>query len=406
LRRRAYEAELAAWEETAVPLVAALNSIKGEQVLLAKERGWTSPLDAALADNNIDTQTLEALLVAVQEAFPDFQRYLRAKAQLLGLPQLAWYDLYAPVGENGENWPYKKAKKFIVEQFGTYSPKMADLARQAFQKGWIDAQPRAGKIDVSYCARFQNGESRILVNFKPTFFEVTILAHELGHAYHNLNLAQRTALQRETPLTLAETASTFCQRLVQTGGIQQADTEEQITILEASLQLTTMMVVEVTTWLFFEKAVCEKRGRGELSLESLKQLMLDAQRQSYGDSLDPDALHPFIWTAWPHQYWSSFYNFQYTFGTLFALGLYQRYQADPDHFQAGYDDLLAATGMDDAAGLAARFDIDIRSADFWRASLAVVRADIDRFETAVVAHHSCDPPLPSSQLSLSFINQP
>jgi oligoendopeptidase F len=111
--------------------------------------------------------------------------------------------------------------------------------------------------------------------------------------------------------------------------------------------------------------------------------MLDAQRQSYGDSLDPDALHPFIWTAWPHQYWSSFYNFQYTFGTLFALGLYQRYQADPDHFQAGYDDLLAATGMDDAAGLAARFDIDIRSADFWRASLAVVRADIDRFETAV-----------------------
>jgi pepF/M3 family oligoendopeptidase len=383
LRRRAYGAEMAAWEETAVTLVAALNSIKGEQVLLAKERGWNSPLEAALANNNIDQQTFDALMEAVQEAYPDFQRYLRAKARLLGVPQLAWYDLNAPVEENGEKWSYAKAEQFIIDQFGRYSPKMADLARRAFGEGWIDAQPRAGKIDVSYSARFQNGESRILVNFKPTFLEVTLMAHELGHAYHNLNLAQRTAWQRETPLTLAETASAFCQTLVQTGGPQQADTQEQIAILEASLQLTTMMVVEATNWFFFEKAVCEKRERGELSLDVLKQLMLDVQRQSYGDSLDSEALHPFSWTAWPHQYWSSFYNFQYTFGTLFALGLYRRYQDDPGKFKARYDDLLAATGMSDAAELAGRFGIDIRSADFWRASLDVVRADIDRFETAV-----------------------
>ncbi len=161
-----------------------------------------------------------------------------------------------------------------------------------------------------------------------------MLAHELGHAYHILNLAHRTALQRETPMTLAETASTFCQTIVQLGGLQQATHQEQITVLDASLQFTTLMALETTTWFMFEKAVCEKRASAELSLESLKQLMLDIQRQIYGDGLDQDELHPYTWTAWPHQYLFSFYNFQYSFGTLFSLGLFRRYQADPETFKA------------------------------------------------------------------------
>ena len=383
LRRRAYEAELAAWEQRAVLLAATLNSIKGKQILLAKERGWDSPLEDVLAKNNIDQQTLDALMTALHESFSDFQRYLQAKARLLGLPVLAWYDLNAPVAENAQSWPYARAKKFIIEQFGTYSSKMAMLAQRAFQEGWIDARPRAGKIDVSYCSHFRNDESRILVNYKPTFYEVTILAHELGHAYHNLNLAQRTALQRETPRTLAETSSTFCQTVVQMGGLKQASIQEQLTILDASLQFTTLAIVESTTWFLFEKAMCEKRERGELSVETLKQLMLDSQQQCYGDGLDTDARHPYVWAAWPHQYWYSFYNFQYAFGTLFALGLYRRYQENPEAFKMCYDDLLASTGMDDAAELAARFDIDIRSADFWRLSLDMIRGNIDRFETAV-----------------------
>lgn len=383
LRRRAYEAEIASWEQMAVPLADTLNSIKGKQILLAKERGWESPLADVLAKDNIDQQTLDALMTALHEAFPDFQRYLQAKAYLLRLPVLAWYDLNAPVGENGQSWPYARAKQFIMEQFGTYSSKMATLAQRAFQEGWIDARPRAGKMDVSYCAHFRNDESRILVNYKPTFYEVTILAHELGHAYHNLNLAQRSTLQRETPRTLAETSSTFCQTLVQMGGLQQASIQEQLMILDASLQFTTLAIVEGTTWFLFEKAMCEKQESGELSVETLKQLMLDSQQQCYGDGLDPDARHPYVWAAWPHQYWYSFYNFQYAFGTLFALGLYRRYQEDSEAFKICYDDLLASTGMDDAAKLAARFDIDIRSADFWRSSLDMIRGNIDRFETAV-----------------------
>ncbi len=383
LRRRAYEAELAVWEESAVPLTAALNGVKGEQVLLAKRRGWESPLDAALAANNIDRETLEALMTALEESFEDFGRYLKAKARVLGVPVLAWYDLFAPVGKGGEAWPFDRAARFIVEQFEEYSPKMAGLARRAFDKRWIEAEPRPGKVDISYCGRLRGDESRILVNFKPTFYEVTVLAHELGHAYHNLNLAGQTVLGRETPVTLAETASTFCQTLVQDGGLKQAGTREKVAILDASLQLMTLTAVEAITWFLFEKSVTKRREKGELSLAEIKEIMLDVQRQCYGDALDPELLHPFSWAAWPHQFWFSFYNFQYAFGNFFALGLYRRFQEAPEGFQAQYDGLLASTAMATPAELAARFGMDIRSADFWRSSLDVIRADIDRFEMAV-----------------------
>lgn len=383
VRRRAYEAELAAWERAAIPLVAALNGIKGEQNVLAKRRGWASPLDAALFENNIDRQALDALMEAVHEAFPDFRRYLRAKARILDLPVLAWYDLNAPVGESERMWSFDEARQFIIKQFGTYSPRLAGLAERAFQERWIDAEPRPGKMDVSGTIDLRNDESRIMVNYKPSFCEVSILAHELGHAYHILNLAQRTALQRTIPLTLAETASTFCQIVVQQAGLQRADAKEQITILDASLQMATFLLVEITTWFMFEQDLCEKRQRSELSLETLKQMMLGAQRQVYGDALDPNALHPYTWAAWPHLFWASFYNFQYPFGTLFGLGLYGRCRDDPEDFKARYDGLLSSTGMGEVADLTARFGIDISTLDFWRSSLDVIRADIDRFESAV-----------------------
>ena len=383
VRRRAYEAELATWRRAAVPLVAALNSLKGEQNTLTQRRGWASPLDAALFENHIARQTLDAMLEALHEALPDFRRYLRAKAHALGLPILAWYDVNAPIGGGGRTWSFDDAAQFILEQFGTYSPKLRGLAERAFREHWIDAEPRPGKMDVSFCTELRKDESRILVNYKPVFYEVSILAHELGHAFHNLCLAHRTMLQRETALTLAETASTFCQAIVQQAGLQQTDPQEQIAILDASLQMAILLVVEVMTWFLFEKEIYEKRRQRALSLDELKELMLATQRQVYGDALDPNALHPFTWAAWPHLFWSSFYNFQYPFGTLFGLGLYAQYQDRPEAFRARYDELLSSTGLAEAADLAAQFGIDIRTPDFWRSSLDVIRADVDRFESVV-----------------------
>ena len=383
VRRRGYEAELGAWQRAAVPIAAALNSLKGELLTLTTRRSWQSPLDMALFYNNVDRPTLDAMMGAARESFPHFRRYLRAKAHALGLPALAWYDLFAPVGHSAREWSYDDGAEFILEQFGSFSPKLRGLAERAFTERWIDAEPRAGKAGGAFCMRLRGGESRILANFKPSFGEVSTLAHELGHAYHNLNLAGRTMLQRSMPMTLAETASTFCQTIAQNAALKKVDAGEQLLILEAALQDSCQVVVDISSRFLFEQQVFERRRQRDLSVDEFKQMMLDAQRQTYGDGLDPDSLHPYMWAAKGHYYGSTFYNYPYMFGLLFGLGLYARYEAEPEAFKRGYDELLSLTGMADAAELAARFGIDLRSTDFWRASLAVIRKDIDRFEVLV-----------------------
>jgi pepF/M3 family oligoendopeptidase len=390
-RRRAYEAELAGWERVSVPLAAALNSIKGQVNVVTARRDWATPLDAALFDAHIDRPTLDAMLGAAQEYFPVFRRYLKAKAQALGLPLLAWYDLFAPMAEGNREWRYEEARQFIVQQFGTFTPRLSAFATRAFRENWIDAEPRPGKQDGAYCMWVQKDESRVFANYKPAFGGMSTLAHELGHGYHNMLLAGHTMLQRDTPMTLAETASIFCETIVRNAALAEAersnDTKSQIEILEASLQGACQVVVDITSRFLLEQGVFEKRRERELSVDELNELMLDAQRQTYGDGLDPNALHPYMWAMKPHYYSAgrSYYNFPYMFGLLFGLGLYARYQQEGAEFTARYDDLLASTGLDDAATLARRFGIEIRDGAFWRASLDLIRADVDRFETLVGA---------------------
>ncbi len=391
VRRRAYEAELAGWERVSVPLAAALNSIKGQVNIVTARRGWTTPLDAALFDAHIDRPTLDAMLGAAREYFPVFRRYLKAKAHALGLQQLTWYDLFAPMAEGNKAWSYEEANQFIVEQFGTFTPRLSAFAARAFGENWIDAEPRPGKQDGAYCMWVRKDESRVFANFKPAFGGMSTLAHELGHGYHNMLLAGRTMLQRDTPMTLAETASIFCETIVRNAALAEAerdnDTRSQIEILEASLQGACQVVVDITSRFLLEQGVFEKRRDRELSVDELNALMLDAQRQTYGDGLDPDTLHPYMWAMKPHYYSAgrSYYNFPYMFGLLFGLGLYARYQQEGETFTARYDDLLASTGLDDAATLAQRFGIDIRDGAFWRASLDLIRADVERFEALMGA---------------------
>ena len=385
VRRRAYEAEIKAWEAAAVPLAAAMNGIKGQVNTLAEKRGWETPLDAALFDNHIDRQTLEAMMEAARESFPDFRRYLQAKARALNIPVLSWYDMFAPLSEKEKAWPFEQASEFVVEQFHTFSPELGGLAKRAFSENWIDAEPRPGKRDGAFCMWLQKDESRILSNYKPAFGGVSTLAHELGHAFHNLNLKDRTMLQRGTPMTLAETASIFCQTIVRNAALENADAREQLSILEADLQDSCQVVVDITSRFLFEQNVFSKRRERELSAGEFCGLMAEAQKETYGDGLDPDTYHSYMWAMKPHYYspGRSFYNFPYMFGLLFGLGLYARYKKDPDGFRDMYTDLLSSTGMFDAAELAGRFEIDIRSTGFWRLSLDVVRDNINRFETLI-----------------------
>ncbi|HEU5381415.1 MAG TPA: M3 family oligoendopeptidase [Ktedonobacteraceae bacterium] len=381
VRRIGYEAELAGWKAAAVPLAAAMNGIKGQVNTLSRRRNWNSPLDASLFAANIDRETLEAMLTAARESFPDFRRYLRAKARVLGLEKLTWYDMFAPVGKEQKIWEYDEARSFIVEKFGMYSQKLSNFAARAFRENWIDAEPRAGKVDGAYCTPLRKDESRVFANFKPSFNGVSTLAHELGHGYHNLNLAGRTALQKSTPMTLAETASIFCETIIRHAALEKADKQEQIAILEASIQGSCQVVVDIVSRFLFESRTFERRKQRDLSIEELNNLMLEAQKETYGDGLDEELLHPYMWAMKPHYYstYLSFYNYPYMFGLLFGLGLYARYQQSPESFRTGYDDLLSSTGLGDAATLATRFGIDIHSTDFWRSSLDLIRQDIDLF---------------------------
>ncbi len=385
VRRRAYEAELAGWQQVALPLAAALNSIKGEVNALTQHRHWASPLAESLFDNSIDSQTLDAMMNAARESFPDFRRYLQAKARALGISKLAWYDLFAPVGASEKVWTFDEANTFIVQQFGTYSQRLSDFAARAFREHWIDAEPRDGKHDGAYCTPLRSDESRVFANFKPVFGGVSTLAHELGHGYHNLNLAQRTALQRSLPMTLAETASIFCETIITHAALKDAGKQEQIAILEESIQGACQVVVDITSRFLFEQRVFERRQQRELSIDELKAIMLETQRETYGDGLDESLLHPYMWAVKGHYYSTgrSYYNYPYMFGLLFGLGLYARYQQDPETFKQGYDNLLSSTGLADAATLAAQFGIDLRNEAFWRASFDIIRQDIAHFEQLI-----------------------
>lgn len=383
VRRRAYEGVIETLAAAAVPLAAALNAIKGETLTLSRRRGWDSPLQMVLFQNAIDRQTLEAMMTATRSAFPDFQRYLQARARALGLPVLAWYDRLVPLGEGSQSWEYADATQFVIDQFGTYSPRLRGLAARAFGENWVDAEPRDGKRGGAFCMPLRDGESRILSNFEPGFTSVGTLAHELGHAYHNLNLAPRTPLQRRTPMTLAETASTFCQKIVENAALERADAVGQMIILDGLLEYAARVVLSASSNFLFEQKLFEQRQQRDLSVDELNELDVSTQKEAVGDAIDPDLLHPYRWAYVPHYYVATYYNFPYTFGLLFGLGLYAQYRQDPDGFRDGYDDLLAATGMGEAAELAARFGIDVRQPAFWQESLDVLRADIARFEELV-----------------------
>jgi len=382
-RQKAYSAELATWKTVEVPLSAAMNSIKGEVVTLSRHRKWDDPLDEALLNSNINRQTLDAMMLAARESFPLFRRYLRAKAKALGLEKLAFYDLFAPLGDGGQKWEYSDACDFVVEQFRTYSDKLGDFAARAFRENWVDVEPRSGKADGAFCMSLRGDESRILMNYKPAFGAVSTLAHELGHGYHNLCLDGRTQVQRSTPMTLAETASIFCETIIRQAVVKNGTPSQQLEVLEASLTGSCQVVVDIASRFLFEQGVFEARKKRELSAREMCELMRRAQLDTYGDGLDSDALHPYMWAAKPHYYGRSFYNFPYMFGLLFGLGLYAVYQRDPEPFKERYDDLLSSTGLADAATLAKRFGIDIRTPAFWRASLDQIRKDVERFEAII-----------------------
>jgi pepF/M3 family oligoendopeptidase len=383
VRERAYHAELQGWDSIRTTVTACLNGVKGTALTLARRRGRSSVLSAALDDNHIDQQTLRAMLESIRDALPMFRRYLSAKAGKLGLERLRWWDLFAPLPSSHRNFTWVEATAFIVEKFNTFDDDLGRFAATAFEQRWIDAQPRDGKRGGAFCMEILgNEESRILANFDGSFEQVSTLAHELGHGYHNHCQKGLAPLVRGAPMTLAETASIFCETLIAESTLETASPAEQLAILEAQLCGATQVCLDITSRFQFESAVLERRADSELSADDFCQLMLQAQGDTYADAVEPSTYHRYMWLWKPHYYAfeSNFYNFPYAFGHLFALGLFAIFRREGRAFVPRYQELLRSTGQDYAAPLAARFGIDITRPDFWRASLGIIEDQVRRFE--------------------------
>ncbi len=384
MRRRGYEAELAAWKSVENVLAACMNGVKGATVVLNQKRGREDALHPSLDMARIDRPTLNAMLSAMEDSFPMFRRYFKAKAKRLGKQSLPWWDLFAPMGQADRTFSYEEASQFVIDNFAAFSPGLADYARKAIENNWIDVGPREGKRAGAFCMGIPAvNESRILMNFDGSLDSIGTLAHELGHGFHNECAIGKTMLQQNTPMTMAETASIMCQTIITDASLENATSkEEQLAILENDLIDASQVVVDIYSRYLFEKEVFERRAESELSAEDLNDIMARAQKATYGDGLDPEYLQPYMWTWKPHYYYSSlsFYNYPYTFGLLFATGLYAIYKQRGADFVPEYSALLASTGEDTAATLAKRFGIDITDKKFWADSLAIIGERVARYE--------------------------
>lgn len=384
-RRRGYEAENKAWETVQETLTACMNGVKGETLTLDKKRGREDALHASLDFARIDRSTLNAMLSAMKDSFPMFQRYFKSKAKRLGKKKLAWWDLFAPMGKTDTVYSWNEARDFITRNFSQFSPELGAFAKRAFDNHWIDAEQREGKRGGAFCMGVEGvKESRIMSNFDGSFDQVSTLAHELGHAFHNecAYQAGKTPIQQNTPMTLAETASIMCETIATEAALKEiANPQEELAVLEAQINGASQTIVDIYSRYLFEKEVFERRAKSELSSDELNDIMERAQKAAYGDGLDERYLQKYMWTWKPHYYSSGFpfYNYPYAFGLLFATGLYAIYQKRGAEFVPAYKELLASTGEARAADLADKFGINIRTKKFWADSLAIIGKRVDRY---------------------------
>ena len=388
VRKDAYEAEIACYERIADPVAYSLNSIKLETISDCQLRGYDSPLDRTLKQADMKRETLDAMFAAMDEYLPKFWQYLRAKGKALGHGNgLPWYDLFAPMGKAGKKYTTEDARNYLVNLFAGFDKELSDMVARAFDNAWIDFYPRDGKAGGAFCSGVEClGESRILTNFDGMFTDVVTLAHELGHAFHNQCLTGHRPLNRDYSMPLAETASTFNECVVMAAAIDAAqDPEEKMALVESQLQDITQVICDIYSRYRFETMVFEHREEQFMNAETLCGFMTEAQKQSYGDGLDPDCLHPYMWVCKSHYYGPTFYNFPYAFGALFARGLYSQYKQEGAAFVPKYKKMLHTTSVATAEDTAAVAGIDLTDKNFWRSALETVSQQIDQFCALVEA---------------------
>lgn len=382
VRQAMFEKWEQAWSDSADYCADTLNHLSGYRLKLYENRGWDDVLKEPLAIGRMSRQTLDTMWAVIQDTKPVLVEYLNRKAKLLGLDGLAWTDVDAPLSTSAAKISYEDAAANIVDQFRKFSPRMADFAQMAFDKGWIEAEDRPGKRPGAFCTSFPDSDqTRVFMTFGGTASNVSTLAHELGHAYHQHVMRGIPVLNQKYAMNVAETASTFAEMIVFDAMVKGASSEdEKLALLEEKIQNSVAFFMNIHARFLFETRFYDRRKKGLLSSEDISELMVEAQKEAYCDTLT--SYHPHFWASKLHFYITGtpFYNFPYTFGYMFSTGLYVRAMEEGPAFADKYDALLRDTGVMSVEDLARKhLNVDLTERDFWQSAANACTEDIKQF---------------------------
>ncbi len=387
VRQRLFTAWEKAWSGKASILADTLNHLDGFRLSDYKLHGTTDYLENPLNYNRMSQETLTVMWETIQKNKQPFVDFLTRKAQLFGKEKMDWQDQDAPIilGDLEEKtYSFDQAAAFILENFRKFSPKMADFAQMAFEKSWIEAEDRPGKRPGGYCTELpETQESRIFMTFGNSINEVATLAHELGHAFHSSVMWDLPSLNREYAMNVAETASTFAELIVADATLKEAKSDvEKINLLDTKMQNAIAMFMNIHARFIFENNFYQARQKGLVAEEDITELMLAAQKESYKDSLG--SYHPHFWASKLHFFIDDvpFYNFPYTFGYLFSMGIYAYANQQGSSFEDQYIALLRDTASMTSEELAKKhLNVDLTKPDFWQAGIDQVLKDVEQFMT-------------------------
>lgn len=383
VRKEAFYKELKLYDSIKDSIAFSLNNIKQEVNTTSKMRGFESALEESLHNARLKEETLKALWSSIEDYLPHFRRFFKHKAKLLGYEGgLKFYDLFASIGESDRTFTVEEAQEFLLKHFATFSDDMVKMVKGAFDNNYVDYFPKKGKVGGAFCSNLPFiKQSRVMMNFDGSLSSVLTLAHELGHAYHGLHVENHLPLNWDYSMPVAETASIFNENLIMSASLKEANEKEKITLMESQISDCAQITVDIYSRFLFEKEVFERKLDHFMMSEELEEIMRNAQKQTYGDGLDEETYHPFMWACKPHYYSAgfSYYNYPYSFGGLFSRGLYAIYRENPNGFVEKYQELLRATTINTCEDVAKVMDIDLTKKDFWLKSLESIKVQIDEF---------------------------
>lgn len=390
VRKSAFDGGNTAWTAYETAAAAALNAISGTRLTLNRRRGVNHFLDIALFQSSITRKTLDALFEAIFSEIEVGRRLLRFKAKLMGLTGVAWYDLGAEIElPQNETVPWKDGTRLVKEAFSSAYPALGAYAQSTFDKKWIDWSRRPGKRPGAFCTGSPlTKESRVYMTFNDTMGDVQTLAHELGHAFHGHLMRDTRTLARGYPTTLAESASTFGEMLLVQGLLDDPKVNDRTKAFLLNLETShaAVYLLDIPVRYEFEKAFYEERGKGEVAVSRLKELMAETQRRVLGNTLEPGGEDPYFWASKLHFYITgvTFYNFPYTFGFLLSRGLFARFLKEGADFLPRYETFLKRSGSDTAENVVRQtIGPDLTQPDFWVEAIRSLGAVQERLEAVL-----------------------